>query len=78
MKADKAVCQDLAKKDMMAELQHKNSANRAGSKDRTQRRNLVKLPGLVGLVSFKPELSPRTGERPLITHAFKNRHRDDL
>lgn len=73
---DKSVCQDLAKKDIMAQLQHKNAANKAGSKDRVQRRNLVELPGHVGLVSFKPELSPRTGERPLITHTFKKGHRE--
>lgn len=58
----------------MAELQHKNAANRAGSKDGAQRRNLVELPVHVGLVSFKPELSPRTGEGPLITHIFKKGH----
>lgn len=62
----------------MAELQHKNAAYRAGSKDRVQRRNLVKLPGCVGLVSFKPELSSRTGEEPPILHTFKKGHRDDL
>lgn len=53
MKADKPVCKDLAKKDIMAEVQHNNAANRAGSKDKVQRRNLVKLLGHVGLVSLK-------------------------
>lgn len=52
VKGNQQFCADLAKRDIMAELQHNNAAHSSRSGDRVQRRNLEKLPEHVGLVSF--------------------------